>query len=67
MYLLLPTPAGARPLEAADGPAEPQKRFCQAALIIRIARSELLLRGPQPAMGAHTARQRQRKDVCSTC
>ncbi len=50
MYLLLPTPASARPLEAAVGPTEPQKGFCQAALIIHIARSESLLRGPQPAM-----------------
>ena len=43
LYLLLPTPASARPLEAAVGPAEPQKSFCQAALVIRIARSESLL------------------------
>ncbi len=50
LYPRLPTPASPRPLEAAVGPAEPQKGFCQAALIIRIARSESLLWGPQPAM-----------------
>ncbi len=43
MYLLLPTPASARPLEAAVGLAEPQKSFRQAALVARIARSESLL------------------------
>ncbi len=42
MYLLLPTPASALPLEAAVGPAEPQKSFCQAALIIRIVVQFLL-------------------------
>ncbi len=51
LMLLLPTPAVARLFEAADRPAEPQERFCQAALLIRLARSEsLLLRGLRLAM-----------------
>jgi hypothetical protein len=43
LYLLLPTPASARPLAAAVGLAEPQKSFRQAALVVRIARPESLL------------------------
>ncbi len=61
MYLRLPTPASARPLEAAVGPAEPQKSFCQAALIIRIARSEMLIQGQQPAAMVPTWRGNGRK------
>jgi hypothetical protein len=46
----LPAPAVERSLAAAGRPAEPQERFCQAALHIRIARSESLLRGPRLTM-----------------
>jgi hypothetical protein len=49
IHNLLPAPAVERSLAATARPAEPQERFCQAALLIHVTRSESLLWGPQLA------------------
>ncbi len=47
---MLPAPAIERSLAATARPAETQERLCQATLLIHVARSESLLRGPQLAV-----------------